>query len=506
MRPPQPPASAPRCELPASCVICWSSSTPCSCVQLACTHAMCLACAGKLSALGETRCPLCSSSHVVDLEVLRQRVAEWRNTYRCWRMGSGRGAVGDISDVVLPSAPAIKKLWTRRGLHHPHAGDLITAHPLPVKAPDDDIMSPVSSPRAAPSSCAPLACDGNRSAIDCVASMYSKGVREERCEAGGELGASKRVRLELEDSELLQQRLAQRGRVFWWSSESCLGKLHGLEVSSTFSLPDDSSLFGLDFDADKLAPPLVRQHSSTESFAACRIPSAPPETILFVADVREPSMHARVQACAECQLMDILAGRKALAERLSSDHARGRVHKVLELQAQLDQLEDARRRLEAVMRLVKYQSRFTRGKGKLRLAIAMDPSSGNFFAFCLHQLCRRKRSDGSDGSFIYVSEVVNLRKAQSGPAPNWSRGLGGHLLTAIQHSAAPGEHFPIVLQPLGSGGELQESLLRHYLKLGMRPCTSDTEGHFFAYDVGSETALYRPAPECAGNQITTAPH
>jgi len=471
-------------QLPASCVICWKSTKSSGSVTLACHHGMCAECARKMAALGQSQCPLCHSSHVLNLDVLRRKVAEWRNAYRSWRMGSGRGAAGDISDVVLPHSQPIL-LWTRTGLHHPKAGDLATPTPTLEDAPLE----------------AGGGADGARLS---ELSAYSA------FDGGTELEPSAKRKCTGRSSATELRKIERLGRVFWWSSESCLGPLAGLERLSTFSLPDDSSLHGLEFEdaapSMELSAEEERNHVFSTPLSLC-YPS-PPEVILFVADVRTPALIFRISACVDHQLLTFADRASQLRSMQKIERDAGRIRGEFALQTQLDQLEDARRRLEAVKRLVKYRARLTRKAEQLRLAVALDPIKGLFFAMCMHQLKKYTTRDGEDGSFIYVSDLLNLRKTSTSPAPTWTRGIGGHLLNALQHAATPGRHYPIVLQPLSCGGEVQESLLRHYMGLGFQACTNDTtfaDCESLAETVDLRSSLYRPAPTCAGNQLAVSP-
>lgn len=72
------------------------------CIELACSHVLCAACASKCSGSGIRSCPVCRHPHLLDPRELQSRKSAWRVEYGRWRKGRGSGAVGEITDITSP--------------------------------------------------------------------------------------------------------------------------------------------------------------------------------------------------------------------------------------------------------------------------------------------------------------------------------------------------------------------------------------------------------------------
>ena len=88
------------------CSICLLDSR--SQVRLRCGHAFCGACLKQCAAHDLASCPQCRAPHLLDPDVLRSKIDEYRKQYRQWREGGATGARGEVAAVTAP--PAAKKL------------------------------------------------------------------------------------------------------------------------------------------------------------------------------------------------------------------------------------------------------------------------------------------------------------------------------------------------------------------------------------------------------------
>ena len=141
-------------------------------------------------------------------------------------------------------------------------------------------------------------------------------------------------------------------------------------------------------------------------------------------------------------------------------------------EALLQQSSDAARRLEAVSRFIRVRDRIpyqTERCGQYvqrpRLACAVDPASGSLLALALYELRHGQEGGIADPKrHVFLNEVVSMHQLRTpvGGKPRL-KGVGGTLITALQHHAATSN--AIVLKPL----EDAPGLVRYYCSLGFVP-------------------------------------
>ena len=84
------------------CSICLLDSR--SQVRLRCGHAFCGACLKQCAAHDLASCPQCRAPHLLDPDVLRSKIDEYRKQYRQWREGGLSGGRGTPLRVGFLSA------------------------------------------------------------------------------------------------------------------------------------------------------------------------------------------------------------------------------------------------------------------------------------------------------------------------------------------------------------------------------------------------------------------
>lgn len=92
-----------------ACPICMEHMGPSmerQCIELSCSHVLCVPCASRCSSSGLQSCPVCRHPHLLDPNELHSRNLAWRAEYARWRVGKNRGAVGEISSITAPDGAA----------------------------------------------------------------------------------------------------------------------------------------------------------------------------------------------------------------------------------------------------------------------------------------------------------------------------------------------------------------------------------------------------------------
>ena len=101
-------------------------------VVLNCGHRFCGSCIGTCSQHDMARCPTCRRPHELDPEVLKERSAEYRRSYRSWRLGKTSGAKGEVGAIANPQVQSTKEKFATKPL--PETSSAKQALKEPVRA------------------------------------------------------------------------------------------------------------------------------------------------------------------------------------------------------------------------------------------------------------------------------------------------------------------------------------------------------------------------------------
>jgi hypothetical protein len=128
-----------------TCPVCLKDASEANVFHLSCDHVLCAPCGKAASLAGHAACPLCRQPHMLDPATLEGRRDEFRSSYQQWRSGATHGAVGELTDIPLPTSAARHGAL---GLHSSSAGDLALLGELTMEGSQERPPSPyVPAPR-----------------------------------------------------------------------------------------------------------------------------------------------------------------------------------------------------------------------------------------------------------------------------------------------------------------------------------------------------------------------
>mmetsp|Transcript_9310 Transcript_9310/g.23699 ORF Transcript_9310/g.23699 Transcript_9310/m.23699 type:complete len:406 (-) Transcript_9310:359-1576(-) len=88
------------------CSVCLNDVGPDHIIKLNCGHRFCVSCLKNCAAHQHFSCPTCRQAHELDPDELKKRFEAYRSSYRSWREGAAKGAVGEVETVYRPASTA----------------------------------------------------------------------------------------------------------------------------------------------------------------------------------------------------------------------------------------------------------------------------------------------------------------------------------------------------------------------------------------------------------------